>query len=115
MPEDAASPDSLVLFKNSRGLAGRGTLLHLTRHHVAIEVYNPYSIVQLSEVLEDLRILRRGYAIYHGKAVVTTLVPTGAVTIVSATLVDPWSDLSDVFDSEGVRSEAIRFVETWTA
>jgi extracellular factor (EF) 3-hydroxypalmitic acid methyl ester biosynthesis protein len=105
----------LVLFKNSRGLAGRGTLLHLTRHHVAIEVYNPYSIVQLSEVLEDVRILRRGYAIYHGKAVVTTLVPTGAVTIVSATLVDGWSDLSDVFDSDEVRTEVVRFIETWTA
>jgi extracellular factor (EF) 3-hydroxypalmitic acid methyl ester biosynthesis protein len=115
LPEDAASPDSLVLFKNSRGLAGRGTLLHLTRHHVALEVYNPYSIVQLSEVLEDVRILRRGYAIYRGKAVVTTLVPTGAVTIVSATLVDAWSDLRDIFDSDEVRAEAVRFIENWTA
>ena len=114
MPDDAASPDSLVMFRNSSGLSGRGTLLHLTRHHVAIEVYNPYSIVQLSEVLEDVRILRRGYAIYRGKAVVTTLVPTGAVTIVSATLVDPWSDLRDVFDSDEVRAEAARFIEAWS-
>lgn len=115
MPDDAASPDSLVMFRNSRGLAGRGTLLHLTRHQVALEVYNPYSIVQLSEMLEDVRILRRGYAIYRGKAVVTMLVPTGAVTIVSATLVDAWSDLSGVFDSDEVRGEAVRFIESWTA
>jgi extracellular factor (EF) 3-hydroxypalmitic acid methyl ester biosynthesis protein len=115
VPDDTASPDSLVMFRNSRGLAGRGTLLHLTRHQVALEVYNPYSIVQLSEMLEDVRILRRGYAIYRGKAVVQTLVPTGAVTIVSASLVDPWSDLGDVFDSDEVRTETERFIDTWTS
>jgi extracellular factor (EF) 3-hydroxypalmitic acid methyl ester biosynthesis protein len=87
--------------------------LNLTRHAVALEVYNPYSIVQLSEVLDDLRILRRGTAIYQGRAVVTTLVPTGAVTIVSATLVDPWSDLSGLFGSDEIRAETERFIDTW--
>lgn len=48
------SLESLILFRTAHGLEGRGTLLHLTRHSVTFEVYNPYSIVQLSEVLEEL-------------------------------------------------------------
>lgn len=113
MSELSLPLESLVLFRNSRGLPGRGTLLHLTRHSVAIEVYNPYSIVQLSEVLHDVRILRQDRPIYQGRAVVTTLVPTGALLIVSATLVDPWSDLSGLVASEDVRSETERFITTW--
>ena len=114
MSDLVASPESLVLFQNSQGFSGRGTLLHLTRHTVALEVYNPYSIVQLSEVLNDFRILRNGHAIYHGRAVVTTLVPTGAITIVSAQLLDPWSDLSGNLEPDAVREEMARFVTGWT-
>lgn len=113
MAELVASPDSLVLFRNSQGSQGRGTLLHVTRHAVVLEVYNPFSIVQLSEVLEDVRILRREHAIYQGRAVVTTLVPAGALTIVSATLVDPWSDLSGLVGSEEIRAETERFIAAW--
>ncbi len=107
------SLESLVLFHNSRGLDGRGTLLHVTRHSVAFEVYNPYSIVQLSEVLQDFRILLDGRSVYQGRTVVTHLVPTGALTIVSAALVDPWSDLSGLAGAEAVREEAQRFVQHW--
>ena len=113
MTEHTKSPDSLVLFKNSRDVAGRGTLLYLTRHTVALEVYNPYSIVQLSEVLKDLTILRQDVAIYRGRAVVTTLVPTGALTIVSAALVDPWSDLNGLNAVDDVIAETERFIQTW--
>jgi extracellular factor (EF) 3-hydroxypalmitic acid methyl ester biosynthesis protein len=111
--ERTNSPDSLVLFKNSRDVAGRGTLLYLTRHTVALEVYNPYSIVQLSEVLKDLTILRQNVAIYRGRAVVTTLVPTGALTIVSAALVDPWSDLNGLNAVDDIIAETERFIRTW--
>ncbi|HMJ11164.1 MAG TPA: class I SAM-dependent methyltransferase [Polyangiaceae bacterium] len=113
MVEQAKSLDSLVLFKNSRDVAGRGTLLYLTRHSVALEVYNPYSIVQLSEVLKELTILRQDVAIYRGRAVVTTLVPTGALTIVSAALVDPWSDLNGLNAVDDVIAETERFIQTW--
>ena len=71
------SLDSLVLFRNARGLDGRGTLLHMTRRSVAFELYNPYSIVQLSEVLVDFRVVREGQPLYQGRAVVNSLVPTG--------------------------------------
>lgn len=88
-------------------------MLHLTRRSVAFELYNPYSIVQLSEVLSDLRIVREGRPLYQGRAVVTTLVPTGAVTIVSAALVDAWSDLQNANSTDAIRAETERFISGW--
>jgi extracellular factor (EF) 3-hydroxypalmitic acid methyl ester biosynthesis protein len=111
--QQGTSLDNLVVFRNSRGQSGRGTLLHLTRHSVALEVYNPFSIVQLSEVLHDVRILKQERAIYQGRAVITNLVPTGALTIVSAALVDPWSDLSGLQTTQDVRAETERFIASW--
>jgi extracellular factor (EF) 3-hydroxypalmitic acid methyl ester biosynthesis protein len=107
------SLDNLVLFRNSSGLDGRGSLLHVTRRDVAFEVYNPYSIVQLSEVLQGFRVMREGRPIYQGRAVVTTLVPTGLVTIVSAALVDPWSDLHGITSPDDIHREIDRFIHGW--
>jgi len=60
MVKKQRATDSLVTFRNSQGAHARGTLMDLTRHAVVFEVYNPYSIVQLSEVLQELRINRAG-------------------------------------------------------
>ena len=48
MTSNIAHLQSLVTFRNSQGEAARGTLLKLDRNTVVFEVYNPYSIVQLS-------------------------------------------------------------------
>jgi extracellular factor (EF) 3-hydroxypalmitic acid methyl ester biosynthesis protein len=109
LPEISA----LVAFRNSQGETGRGTLLHLTRDLAVFEVYNPYSIVQLSEVLRDLRIARGERTVYTGRAVVSNLVVTGLMAIVSATLVDPWSDLVGLAPGEGLREEVEAFVRDW--
>jgi len=66
------------------------------------EVYNPYSIVQASEVLTDLRIRRGERQIYKGSAVVSNLISTGLMLIVSASLNDPWSDLVDLSPGSGI-------------
>ncbi len=105
--------DSLIAFRNSRGLAGRGTLLHLTRNIVVFEVYNPYSIVQMSEVLQDMKIVRGEQTIYSGKAVISNLVATGLMLIVSATPVDAWSDLAGLEPGKGLREEVGSFVKNW--
>lgn len=105
--------DSVVSFKNSQGDNGRGTLVSLSRNLAIFEVYNPYSIVQLSEVLQDLRLSRHGQPIYTGRAMVSNLVSTGLMLIVSAALVDPWSDLEGVSTREGVAAETRRFLADW--
>ncbi len=108
------STDNAVLFRNSQELEARGTLVRLTRNMVVFEVYNPYSIVQLSEVLRDLKIRRGERDIYTGRAVVTNLVSTGLMLIVSASLVDPWSDLVDLAPGQQLRDEVQHFINDWT-
>jgi extracellular factor (EF) 3-hydroxypalmitic acid methyl ester biosynthesis protein len=87
--------------------------MHLTRETVVFEVYNPYSIVQLSEVLRDMRVLRGDRTIYSGRAVVSSIVSTGVILIVSATLVDAWSDLVGIATGQPLRDEVQRFIHDW--
>ncbi len=103
--------DSLVLFENSQMRSGRGTLIHVTRSGIVFEVYNPYSIVQLSEVLPNLSIIRGERTIYNGRAVVSHILTTGLMIIVSVTLVDPWSDLLGLRSGIDIRGETDRFVK----
>lgn len=108
------SISDLITFQNSQGLQARGTLLRVSRTAVVFEVYNPYSIVQLSEVLKDLVIRRGEDPVYQGKAVVSSLVNTGLMLIVSATLVDGWQDLSLLVKGRDEISRAVGiFVGDW--
>lgn len=107
--------DSLVSFRNSQGVDVRGTLTHVVRNQIVFEVYNPYSIVQLSEVLADVHLSRGERLLYDGRAVVSNIVTTGLMLIVSATLVDEWSDLSGLAPGEGLREEVAAFVSEFEA
>lgn len=102
----------LVVFKNSQEIKARGTLLKLAQNHIVFEVYNPYLIVQLSEVLKELIITRAEKQIYNGKAVVTNIVNTGIVLIVSATLSDLyWKNTVDVRSEKDIQSEINLLIE----
>ena len=105
--------DSLVTFHNSQGREGRGTLIHITRSTVVFEIYNPYSVVQLSEVLPNLNVLRGQRTIYKGRAVVGHILTTGLMVIISATLVDTWNDMSGLKPGDGLQTETKRFIEDW--
>lgn len=107
--------ESVVAFRNSQGVRATGTLVHLTRNMVVFEVYNPYSIVQLSEVLSEFRVMRGERTVYSGRAVVSNLVSTGLMLIVSATLVDPWSDLVGLPPGDEITREVSQFVQDWEA
>ena len=110
-----ASLQSLITFRNSQGEKARGTLLRVEGVTVVFEVYNPYSIVQLSEVLEDLVIRAGDQTIYNGRATVNNLVNTGLLLIVSAALKDPWvENFSNLVDDQGFHQEAAEFVSRWT-
>ncbi len=115
MPQKPRGIDSLVTFRNSQGAGARGTLAHVARNQVVFEVYNPYSIVQLSEVLTDLKLLRGDRVLYDGRAVVSNIVTTGLMLIVSATLVDAWSDLASAAPGKGLRDEIEQFVQDFDA
>ena len=79
-----------------------------------MEIYNPYSIVQVSEVLSELTVRSGERSIYTGKAVVVSLVNTGLMAVVSVSLTDEWSEFNAINgDLSRVSQEASRFVEEW--
>lgn len=103
-----------ITFKNSQAVNARGTLLKLSQNYIVFEVYNPYSIVQLSEVLSDLTINRVGNQIYSGRAIVTNIVNTGIILIVSATLSDAyWKKSVNISSQEEVQFEINHLIKTF--
>ncbi len=112
----SGAKDSFIVFHNSQGNEARGTLLRLTRFATVFEVYNPYSIVQLSEVLSDFQIFMTDRLVYSGRAVVSSLVNTGIMLICEATLDESWLDVdifSPVNQREKLRSEFAQFMQEW--
>ena len=106
--------DHVVTFRNSQGDSARGALTSLQRRSLVMEIYNPYSIVQVSEVLSDLTIRSGDSNIYRGKAVVVGLLNTGLMVVVSVELNDEWSDLNAIGgEIRQVRGDAEHFVADW--
>jgi extracellular factor (EF) 3-hydroxypalmitic acid methyl ester biosynthesis protein len=106
--------DPVVTFRNSQGEAARGTLTSAKRRALVMEIYNPYSIVQVSEVLSDLVVRSGERSIYSGRAIVSSLLNTGLMAVVSLALVDEWSDLNIVQgDVSRVSDVAQNFVDEW--
>ena len=108
--------DNFIVFINSQGIEARGTLLRLTRHLAVFEVYNPYSILQMSEVLGDFRIIVNDRMIYSGRGVVSNLVNTGILLVCEAILDESWLDVNlfSPVNKEGkLREEFGDFFKEW--
>lgn len=103
--------DSIVTFNNSQGEKASGTVRGVSRQTVSLEVYNPYSVAQMSEMLSNFTIRRQGRVVYQGSAVVTSLINTGIYLVISVTLTDPWKDLNNLQnDKKAMREEIDRFL-----
>lgn len=112
---DATNID-FVTFKNSQNLQARGTLIKLARNDIVFEVYNPYSIVQLSEVLSELTIYRAEKQIYRGRAVVSSIVSTGIILIVSAILDETaWKGAVDIRSRKEIEDEVSVLISRFEA
>lgn len=108
--------DPVVSFRNSQGEQVRGTIINLQRKALVMEIYNPYSIVQVSEVLSELSVRMGSKNAYLGKAVVMSLVNTGLTAVVSLTLIDEWRELSELpNEPKSVGREAELFINDWDA
>ena len=106
--------DRTVSFRSSQGAIVRGTLSKLSRRNIVFEIYNPFSPIQTSEVLSDLRVRRGKNVVYEGDAVVTGVVTTSILVVVSATLVNNWSAVDTIIsEPAGLKSEVERFVGDW--
>lgn len=113
MEKALAGIDSVVAFTNTSGIKGRGTLVHISRSIAVFEVYNPFSIIQLSEVLQEVVIMRGERIIYQGRGVVTSIVTTGLMVIASVTLIESWHSLDYLEPGHALRSEIERFIHDW--
>ena len=109
-------PEITVTCRNSQGTIINASVLRLRRYSASFEVYNPYSILQLSEVLKDFRIRMGGRLVYSGTAVVAGIVNTGFVVVCEVTFSGAWMDVDLLSDREGTRpltEQFDSFVEDW--
>ena len=90
-PPSAATggPESWVTFQTSDGLEVRGTLLRLTRHSVAFEIFNPAAALRASEVFNGFKISIGGRPVFFGRAVISGLVNAGTTLVAEAKLSAP--------------------------
>ena len=110
----AKSIDAVITFRNSQGETVRGVLTTHQRRSLVMEVYNPYSIVQVSEVLSELTVRSGERAVYRGKAVVVSLLNTGLMAVVSVSLIDEWDELAVMgHDPASYAEQAEGFVQEW--
>lgn len=110
--------DTAISCRNSQGAEIQATPVRLNRFAVVFEVYNPYSILQLSEVLLDFKISIGSRLVYSGRAVVTNIVNAGIMLVCEAALEEAWLDV-DLFaplnqanrlrtELEGFMKEAVK-------
>jgi len=107
---------SIVVCRNHQGAEITANILRLRRYSVAFEVYNPYSVLQLSEVLNDFRIRVGDQIVYEGKAVVSGLVNTGILLVCEVTLGDSWLDvgfLAEQGQEESLGEQIGSFLHDW--
>lgn len=110
------SRDLLVTCRNSLGAPVRATPVRLSRYTALLEIYNPHSILQLSEVLAELRINMGERCIYAGRGVVSSIVNTGIMVMCEVTLDDGWLDVdlfSPIAQPERLREEFQGFISNW--
>ncbi len=88
-----SNQEKTISCHNSNGEVIQASLLNLNRYSASLEVYNPYSIMQLSEVLQDFQIKASGKLIYEGEAVVTGIVNTGVLVVCEVSLSGQWFDI----------------------
>ncbi len=108
--------ETVIVFENSQGLEVRATPLRLTRYQASFEVYNPYSILQLSEVLSEFCIYMGERMVYKGRAVISSLVNTGILLVCEATLDEAWLDVdlfSPLTSHNRLKAEFSAFIEEW--
>ncbi|MBV8330769.1 MAG: methyltransferase domain-containing protein [Verrucomicrobia bacterium] len=109
--------ESFLICRNSQGVQIRASILRLTRYIVAFEVYNPYSILQSSEVLSGFQIFVNTHMVYAGRAVVRSLINTGIYLVAEADLNDGWLGVdlfSPVKQRERLLAEFHEFLNQWT-
>jgi extracellular factor (EF) 3-hydroxypalmitic acid methyl ester biosynthesis protein len=107
----------IVVCQTSQGVEMRGGLLRLTRFLVVFELYSPSSILRVSEVFPNFKIIIRERTIYSGRAVIQNLVNAGLTVVCEATLSESsWTDIEftpDTARNGMLQKEFSDFLREW--
>jgi extracellular factor (EF) 3-hydroxypalmitic acid methyl ester biosynthesis protein len=83
---DSDIKESLVVCQTNQGVEIRASLMRLNRYQAVCEVYGSNLVVQMSEALQDFRIIILDRTVYSGRAVVSNLINAGAVLLMEVKL-----------------------------
>ncbi len=111
-----AVKDSLATFETSQGTPMRANLLRFSRHLAVLELYNPASVLQTSEVLSEFKLILNDRPLYAGRAVVRNIMSTGLVIVCEVTLDDAWLDVdfsAGVQMTENLNEQFQGFIAEW--
>jgi extracellular factor (EF) 3-hydroxypalmitic acid methyl ester biosynthesis protein len=114
--QNGGDRETLISCRNSQGAEIRATPVRITRYTVVFEVYNPFSILQLSEVLSEFRISIGERLAYNGRAVVSNIVNAGIMVLCEATLEESWLEIdlfSPISQPDRLRAEFAEFMVEW--
>ena len=116
-PSAVESEKNKVAVQMHNGVTLHGAPVHIERHHIAFEVFNPAAIPQLSEALDKFIIVLQGRTVYSGRAVISHVVDAGAKMVCEATLDEMhWTDLNQILASQKdgqVMREFKSFLKDW--
>jgi extracellular factor (EF) 3-hydroxypalmitic acid methyl ester biosynthesis protein len=106
----------LVGFETDQGVEIRGSILRMTRHVVAFELYLPSAVLRTSEVLHNFKIVVDNLAVYTGQAVVRSLVNAGLTLVCEVSLNESGLDavIITAHDANGDPNARFRnFLQRW--
>ncbi len=110
--------EALLTCETSHGLELRASLVRLSRHEAVFEVYHSHLGLRSSEVLGNCKILLGDTPVFAGRAVVRSLINTGALYICEAELGEGWLDFDVGSLGMGVQDLSVRyreFLQDWQA
>src|SRR5580704_13894182 len=109
--------DCTIFCKTAEGVNIRAAPLKLSRFSVVFETYGPDSVLRLSEVLGDFKIVLRNVTVYSGRATVRNLVSTEQMQVCEATLNESsWQKLAAIpslTETGRLRKEFEAFIQSW--
>jgi extracellular factor (EF) 3-hydroxypalmitic acid methyl ester biosynthesis protein len=95
-----------VQFQTADGPEVSGSLLRLSRHSAAFELFQPDAVLRASEVLNGFKIIVGGRTIFFGRAVVSGLVHTGTSLAGEVKLAAPEAESAAFLPPAGISPDA---------
>jgi extracellular factor (EF) 3-hydroxypalmitic acid methyl ester biosynthesis protein len=105
--DEAGLKENRIICENSEGLQLTGSISQLARHEVVFEIYSPVTVIQASEALGKFQVHLGEHVAYSGRAVVKSVVYTGAKTVCVVALDDAWQMQFSSSDLQPARLQAL--------